>query len=128
VHSRYLFAFFLSISLLIMGCDRSSADGRVMTTQLSSLVGTWQKATTATCSQPYPDKLELLSDQRYRGQPSPGQEFTLWDVGEYQVISDREIKISTANDAMPTYQYMLNGDRLTFLDSNSCEFDYQRLS
>lgn len=95
---------------------------------VNQLTGSWQKISTNDCSQLYPSTLQFVTDQAYSGQPAPGQEFTLWDVGEYSIISDREIKISTANDAMPTYQYSLSGDILMFLDAKNCEFKYRKSS
>ncbi|MCU0527718.1 MAG: hypothetical protein MUF72_23215 [Elainella sp. Prado103] len=98
-----------------------------MSKSTSSFVGTWQKVTIDECSRLYPDILQFTADQLYSSQAAPDQEFTLWDVGEYKVVSDREVKISAANDALLTYQYSLVDDRLTFQDANHCEFQYRKL-
>lgn len=99
-----------------------------MTAKVSQLVGTWQRISTAECSQLYPAMLQLQENKLYEGQSSPGREFTIWDVGEYEIISDHEIKISTANDAILLYQYSISSELLTFVDSDNCKFQYRKVS
>jgi hypothetical protein len=126
VFIRSSLSFLLGL-LLMIGCTTRSPGEDFVNNAMPQLIGVWQKVSTSDCSSLYPSTLQFSSEQAYSGQPAPGQEFTLWDVGEYKVISDREIRISTANDAMPTYQYSLAGDILTFHDAENCEFQYRKV-
>jgi len=92
-----------------------------------SLVGTWRKITTSRCSVIYPDDIEFRRRGLYTGMKGEGRRvFTLWDAGEYRVLSENEIRISTANDALITYRFTMSGDTLTFVDKDGCEFKYRR--
>jgi hypothetical protein len=91
------------------------------------LVGRWTKTTTGDCSAIYPDELEFVDRDRYRGtKGAEGQDFTLWDVGTYVVLPDGRVRISTANDAQIAYSVTMEGDLLTFTDDRGCQFAYQR--
>lgn len=83
---------------------------------------------TAECSDIYPDEIELFESGTYEGRKGEaGGEFTLWDAGEYEVLSEDRIKISTANDAEIVYRFAISHDRLTFVDEDGCEFKYRRV-
>lgn len=92
------------------------------------LAGKWQKLTTEQCSQTYPDDLEFFERGIYTGtQRNPRADFTWWDAGSYEVITDRQVKLSTANDAVKTYQFSITEDVLTFVDQEGCTFQYRRI-
>jgi hypothetical protein len=116
--------------VLGMGCmfTPSNTPRVVMPTQIPQLVGNWAKITSSTCSQVYPDTLQFQEAGLYAGQMhSPGT-FTLWDVGTFEVIDPEQIKVSTANDAIITYEFSISNDILTFKDPDGCEFNYRRVS
>lgn len=93
-----------------------------------NLIGRWKKVTTTKCSEIYPDVLEFLEYGMYTGmRGEEGKEFSWWDTGEYQVLSESQVKISTANDAEITYEFSISGDVLTFTDNDGCEFQYRRI-
>ena len=97
-----------------------------MPTDKQALVGTWDKVTSSSCSGIYPDRLVFQGDGRYRGQKQAAGTFAIWDVGTFDVVSDAQVKISTANDAVRVYSFALAGDLLTFVDPEQCEFRYRR--
>lgn len=90
-----------------------------------SLVGIWKKLTTTKCSEIYPDDLEFTKRGTYVGKKRQGAgEFTWWDSGEYEVLTENQVKISTANDAEIIYRFSIFGNVLTFVDEDGCEFQY----
>lgn len=127
---RTLTAFLMVILMTLgMGCSSTPRDERKesMPTASALLIGDWTKDTGLTCAQAYPDVLQLQESGLYFGRMnSPGM-FTLWDVGTYVVIDHRTIDISTANDAVVRYSYLVrDGNQLTFQDPDGCEFDYRK--
>lgn len=123
----------VAIAVLLMACAPSPEAGPTAPSSplpmslTSPLLGTWQKVSTGSCAQPYPAVLQLQEGQIYTSQPGADQGFTLWDVGEYEVLSDREIRISTANDAMRSYRYALSEGTLTITDADDCDIQYRRV-
>lgn len=92
------------------------------------LAGRWRKATTTKCSEIYPDDLEFTESGTYLGEKGGGKgEFTWWDLGEYEVLAENQVKISTANDAEMVYKFSISADVLTFVDKDGCEFQYHRV-
>lgn len=90
-----------------------------------SLVGIWKRLTTTKCSEIYPDDLEFTKRGTYVGKKRQGAgEFTWWDSGEYEVLTENQVKISTANDAEIIYRFSIFGNVLTFVDEDGCEFQY----
>jgi hypothetical protein len=93
----------------------------------TGLIGLWIKVTKIKCCKLYPDELEFRQHDLYSGRKGEAlREFTLWDSGEYQILSERWLKISTANDAEIAYRFTLSGDVLTFIDKSGCRFRYHR--
>ncbi len=90
------------------------------------IIGIWKKDSVSNCNMKYPDFLEFYQNGTYAGKKERIGDFSLWDVGEYTIISTSQIKISTANDAELIYQYSISGEKLKFKDSDSCEFQYYR--
>lgn len=90
--------------------------------------GKWIKITRSRCSELYPDELDFHETGIYFGKK--GEEtrhFTIWDAGDYYIISDDLIKISTANDEEITYQFWIDGRTLKFKDNKGCEFSYKKI-
>jgi hypothetical protein len=106
----------------------SNTPREAMPTQTPQLVGNWAKITSSSCSQVYPDTIHFQEAGLYVGQmDSPGT-FTFWDVGTFEVIDSEQINVSTANDAIVTYEFSISNDVLTFKDPDGCEFNYRRVS
>jgi hypothetical protein len=91
------------------------------------LIGDWEKTTISLCSQAYPDRIRFQPNGLYFGQKDPPGTFSVWDVGKYMVINEKQVSISTANDANVTYESSIFDDVLTFIDPESCEFQYRRV-
>lgn len=91
-----------------------------------TLRGEWDKITSSPCSEPYPDRLVFKEHGRYVGQKDAPGVFTTWDVGGFELIGDKRIKISTASDAVVTYEFSATGDVVTFVDPQKCEIKYRR--
>jgi hypothetical protein len=111
------------------GCAPASSgtESEAMLTQTSQLVGIWEKFTSSTCSQVYPDTLQFQENGLYFGQKDPPGTFSYWDVGTFEVLSPKQVKISTANDAIVAYDFSISQDVLTFKDADGCEFKYRRV-
>lgn len=121
----------LAVAIIIalsVGCEPTlrSIPGEAMSTQALQLVGNWEKFTSSMCSQIYPDTIHFQEGRLYFGQKDPPGTFTQWDVGTYEVIGHKQINISTANDAIITYEFSISDDILTFIDLEGCEFNYRR--
>jgi len=98
-----------------------------MTEWRAKFIGTWEKITDLLCSQVYPTLIEFHKNGLYSGtgaQPgrSPG-----WDIGTWNIVSPNQVKISTAHDAIITYEFSFSDDILTFVDPDGCEFKYQKV-
>jgi hypothetical protein len=92
----------------------------------AALKGKWLKSSTAPCGHDYPDIMVFQDDGLYSGTMNTPGEFTRWDVGTYSVASARQIKLSTANDALITYDVSLSGSALIVVDPDGCEVRYRR--
>lgn len=117
------------IIALGVGCapTPSGTPREAMPTQTPQLVGNWEKITDSTCSQVYPDMIQFQERGLYSGQMTQPGTFTQWDVGTYEVIGHKQIKLSTANDAVVTYEFAISKDVLKFVDASKCEFSYRRV-
>lgn len=90
------------------------------------LQGTWLRGTVSQGSDDYPDRIEFKEKGLYFGKKKEPNTFTCWDVGTYEVVSDNEVRISTANDAVITYQFTMSGDTLRFVDAQGQALEYCR--
>lgn len=118
------------IIALAVGCAPTPGvtSSEAMATQTPQLVGNWEKITRSTCSQVYPDTVQFQENGLYFGQKDPPGTFTQWDVGTFEVVDPKQIRISTANDAIVTYEFSLLNDVLTFIDPDGCEYNYHKVS
>jgi hypothetical protein len=92
-----------------------------------ALIGSWEKITSSPCSETYPDRLEFRDGGRYRGQKEPVGTYAVWDVGGFEIIDEKQVKISTASDSIISYEFSLSGDSVTFVDPQRCEIKYRRV-
>jgi hypothetical protein len=91
------------------------------------LIGKWQKVSSPECAKAYPDEIEFF-EARYLGKKGrSGQPFIWWDAGGYRVSASDQVTIQVATDEQVIYRFALSGTRLTFVDSQGCEFAYERL-
>ena len=90
------------------------------------LVGKWRKISTGQCDQIYPATIEFFERPRYLGHKGQDQGFIWWDAGNYEVVSENQVRLSVATDAQTLYHFAISGDILTFIDYESCEFQYCR--
>lgn len=96
--------------------------------QKKNLAGKWRKVTTTKCSDNYPDHLEFLDKNIYFGlKENEEVGGTLWDSGGYKIVSDSQIRISTANDEQIIYDFSISNASLTFVDKDGCELKYVRV-
>ncbi len=91
------------------------------------LFGYWERQTDLPCSRVYPKLIEFREEGMYLGTGTESGEAPGWDSGTWQLISSTQIRISTLNDAIITYQFSLQDDRLRFVDPDGCEFEYSRM-
>ncbi|MDQ3968601.1 MAG: hypothetical protein M3275_09425 [Thermoproteota archaeon] len=95
------------------------------------ILGNWLKIHHTECSRRYPARLEFRENGVYLvhlEDDDTEKEHPIWDGGEYEIISEDQIKISTANDAKLIYNFSVSksegGRMLIFLDSHGCKFRY----
>lgn len=98
-----------------------------MPEEMQQITGTWKKLTSSTCSQVYPKLIEFRENGLYSGTGKEAGNAPGWDSGTWKIVSQTQIKISTVNDAIITYEFSISGDTLTFKDPNKCKFLYQRI-
>jgi hypothetical protein len=98
------------------------------------ILGNWLKIHQTECSWRYPARLEFRENGVYLvhlEEDDTAKEHPIWDGGEYEIISEGKIKISTANDAKLIYNFSVTesegGRILIFLDSQGCKFQYSVL-
>jgi hypothetical protein len=89
-----------------------------------NFIGRWQKISSAECDRRYPDEIEFR-EATFLARKGPEQGFIVWDAGGYEVMGD-EVKIEIATDEQVRYRFSLEGDTVTFVDSDGCEFRYRR--
>ena len=118
------------IFILGVGCMSTSGmtKGDLMPLQNRQFVGNWEKITQSTCSQVYPDTIRFQPDGLYHGYTDPPGSYTHWDVGSFEIVDQKQVKISIANDAKITYEFSIINDVITFRDPDGCEYAYRRVS
>lgn len=94
----------------------------------SHFIGSWNKITPSECSRAYPDTIRFQENGLYFGHKEPPGTFTRWDAGTFEVVGPRQVKISTANDAILSYEFSIVNDLMTFIDAEGCECSYRRVS
>lgn len=99
-----------------------------MSKQIPQIIGNWEMITYSECSQVYPDTIQFHGEGLYFGQKDPPGSFTQWDVGTFEIIGSKQVKISIANDAIVTYEFSIMNDVLTFIDPYGCKYSYRRMT
>ena len=92
------------------------------------LYGRWEKLPHPPCAQRYPDSLEFQERGLYVGRSEPPGTFTLWDAGTFELLDSQHLQLSTANDALVTYDVSWQQGRLTFVDADGCVFAYRKVT
>ncbi len=76
------------------------------------------------CNFGYPPNIEFFSDGTYAGSAvSVWSDIFVWQGGQYKILDDGRIKMQTKN-GFAVYNFLINGDKLTFTDDAKCEFSY----
>lgn len=92
------------------------------------LLGRWEKLPHPLCAHRYPDMLQFQEGGLYVGRSDPPGTFTLWDAGTFELVDPHHIRLSTANDALITYDVSWQQDRLSFVDAEGCAFAYRKMT
>ena len=90
--------------------------------------GKWKKVSAEQCAEQYPDEIEFYDRPRFLAKKGPNQRFIWWDAGSYEIVGDKEVKLSTATDEIVAYECDFEDDLLTFVDKAGCKFAYRRIS
>lgn len=90
------------------------------------LVGIWHRSSGGACAAGYAARLHIQSDGRYFGETDPPGAFTWWDGGTWRVAEVGRLSLSTANDAIVSYGYRIEGNTLIVTDDNDCRFSFSR--
>lgn len=133
IHSRILWSASLVISLTILNtvsgltCPTPSVTtpSEIMADR-TALIGHWEKITLSPCSRVYPTQIEFHEDGFYVGTGAQAGNSPGWDVGTYEIVSLSQVGLSVANDAILTYEFAITDDILTLIDTDECEFQYQK--
>jgi hypothetical protein len=91
-----------------------------------ALVGSWRKIESPACAKLYPEMLHLEANGLYRGFIEPPSQFATWDAGTWRAVDAGHVAISTANDAVVTYGFVMASSTLSFTDPDGCRFSYRR--
>ncbi|MGK7898546.1 MAG: hypothetical protein AB4372_34255 [Xenococcus sp. (in: cyanobacteria)] len=92
----------------------------------TALIGHWEKVSFSPCSRVYPTQIEFQENGLYKGIGAQAGSSPGWDVGTYEIISPSQVRISVNNDAIFTYQFLIIGGKLKFVDPNGCEFQFEK--
>lgn len=92
---------------------------------MKQLVGAWERQTDAPCSRVYPEFIEFREEGLFSGTGGEPGGVPGWDTGTWEIAGPRQIKISTMNDAVLTYEFSLVEGILTFVDADKCEVRYR---
>ncbi|MCX8031143.1 MAG: hypothetical protein N3A59_06155 [Thermodesulfovibrionales bacterium] len=98
-----------------------------MISQKERFLGLWKKQTDLPCSQIYPIFIEFHSNGLHYSTGAKVGLLSACDTGSWEIINSRQIKISTISDTILAYKYLLSDDEFTFIDSQGCEFLYQKV-
>ncbi|NQD93802.1 hypothetical protein HP532_14215 [Pseudomonas sp. CrR25] len=90
------------------------------------LLGAWEKTQQDECAAAYAAHLRFQHNGLYFGRSEPAGAFTWWDGGTWRVTGPGQLALSTANDAIVTYAYRIDDQKLTFTDPSGCRFSYRR--
>lgn len=134
IRSRMLWIVNLTLASIILsayaglGCPIAPDTllGEIMVTE-TAWIGQWERVTFSPCSRTYPTQIEFHKNGLYRGIGAQSGPSLGWDVGTYNIVSSSQVRISAANDTVLTYKYAIANDRLTFVDPDGCEFQYQKV-
>jgi hypothetical protein len=75
------------------------------------------------CTAVYPLTLEFFADGTYAGQVGK-----VWNGGEYEVLDNGRVKLSTTKEGISVYDFSVSGDTLVIHaeDFPICELHYAR--
>lgn len=102
--------------------------GVTMTKTEPTLPGQWTRSSGGPCADGYAHHLRIEPQGLYFGSTEPPGGFTWWDGGTWRVTAPGRISLSTANDAVISYGFSLNGDTLSFTDDKNCQFAFRRVA
>jgi hypothetical protein len=91
------------------------------------LTGRWWRETTDECAGRYPAEVSFAPGTTYLGTRGADQGMVVWDAGIYRLEEDdRALVVSTSSDELVSYPVRIEGDRMSFVDSEGCEVTYRR--
>ena len=90
------------------------------------LVGEWVRSDHSACAADYAAHVRFEDRGLYFGTTEPPGGFTWWDGGTWEIVGSGQLAMSTANDAVVTYRYRVEGDALEVTDPSGCRFRYRR--
>jgi hypothetical protein len=100
-------------------------DLRIESAKSNILIGKWIKITKSKCSKIYPDKLEFRKNGIYLGKRKKSSP-SWWDLGDYRILNENKLKISTADDSIQKINFKIQDNKLEFIDDTLCKFSYIR--
>ncbi len=90
------------------------------------ILGSWRKTTKK--SNIYPPEITFTKQGIYHAKIDENQKVhPIWDAGEFYLISENTIKISTSNDEEILYKFIIEDDRLSFETKEGCQFSYYKI-
>jgi len=92
----------------------------------AELPGSWHTSSQEPSAAGYPTHLRFEANGLYYGSSEPPGGFTWWDQGTWRLTAAGQLALSTANDEVIAYAFVLVGDDLTFTDPANCRFSYRR--
>ncbi len=84
----------------------------------------WKKLhTDSRCTEKYPNEIEFKESGLFF---SSGGENSIWDIGEFELLSSKEITLSTIIDKVIKYEYSIDANKLLIVDDADCHVVYIR--
>jgi hypothetical protein len=91
------------------------------------LTGRWRRVTTDECAGRYPAEVTFKAGTTFLGRRGADQGMVVWDAGIYRLEDDdRALVVSTSSDELVRYPVRIEGDTMSFVDSDGCEVTYRR--
>jgi hypothetical protein len=101
-----------------------SASGR----EPGPLTGRWRRETTDEYAWRYPAEVTFAAGTTFVGTRGADQGMVVWDAGIYRLEDDdRTLVVSTSTDELVSYRIRIEGDTMSFVDSDGCEVTYRRV-
>lgn len=90
------------------------------------LVGVWRRISHSPDADLYPERIVFQSNGLYFGHKDAPGSYMIWDVGKFEPSGEGGVRLSTSNDEMITYGFVITGNRVEFTGPGLPELTFCR--